>query len=81
MGDFLGLVRFQQMADEMLTSTQVAKMCGVTRARVSQWVKEKKLPGVKAGDRLLFRREDVEAFIIKRAKHRAGIKDKKKSEE
>jgi len=62
------------MADlgDYLTTREVADLLGVTKARVDQFRKERRLEGVPIGNAVVYRRKDVMAF--KKLKRRSGRK-------
>lgn len=53
---------------ELLSPRKVAEILGVTEATLSVWrcTKRYPLPFVKSGRRVMYRLEDVEAFIAQR---------------
>lgn len=53
---------FGQGPDELIGTTQVRELLGLSEARIQQFYRRNQLPGIKMLNRLLFRRADVEAF-------------------
>lgn len=51
------------MASELLDVKEAAAMLRLKVSTVRAWILARKLPYVKLGGRVLFRREDLEAFI------------------
>lgn len=57
------LATFRYMADELLTTAEVADLLRVTRQTLTRWRKDGKLPAVKIGRLVRFKRSDVEALL------------------
>jgi excisionase family DNA binding protein len=50
----------------LLTAEEVAKLLGVRPATIRQWRWQRRLPAVKLGRAVRFRREDIEAIVQRR---------------
>ncbi len=54
--------------DKLLSVDELSKFLGVTKATIYSWTSRNKIPHIKLSKRLLkFRRNDIEAWIAKRA--------------
>ena len=47
----------------LLDVTEVAQLCHLKAATIRRWVQKRRLPFVKLGRRVLFRKGDIEALI------------------
>ena len=54
--------------EKLLSVDEVSEMLGVTKATIYSWTSRNKIPHIKLSKRLLkFRKNDIEAWIAKRA--------------
>lgn len=61
------------MSNELLTTGQIADLCGVNRVTVHHWAKDGKLPiHSYANGMRLFARTDVDAFLAARTAEAAS---------
>jgi len=59
--------------DELLTVEDVAQLTRSTRAAIYQWRRRGNGPkGVRVGNKVLFRHQDIEAWLESRAESKAG---------
>jgi excisionase family DNA binding protein len=67
MGEVIAKERVGKGDDDLLTSKEVAPLLGVSHPKtVEKWVKTKKLPCVRMGRNLRFRRGDVLRWLAQR---------------
>ena len=56
----------ENMADKLITVTEVAEYLRVKRSTVYEWAKEGKIPAAKVGRLWRFDREEIEAWVKSR---------------
>lgn len=49
--------------EKLLSVSQLAEILGLKQITIYEWVHQRKIPFVKLGKRVLFRKQDIENFI------------------
>lgn len=58
--------------DRLLSVADVAEVLGLSRFTVYAWASKRRLPAIKVGSRLMFRRPDLEAWLELRSRGPGG---------
>lgn len=61
----MGIVKFpvQPLMENLLTAEGVAHLLGIKKKTVYDWVREKKIPHLRLGRQIRFRRDELENWL------------------